>query len=175
MYELKKIELADMEAIRVARNEQIDVLRQKHPISKEEQIAYFNNAVAVEQAKKNPQMILYSLFKDGLWIGYGGLVHIDWEHKRAEVSFLVATARAQDEKLYAQDFSNFLKLLTKIAFVDLKLHRLYTETFAFRKEHIQILEKFGFKKEGVLKEHLLIKGIPHHSIMHGLLAKEVLK
>lgn len=174
-YELQPIKLEDMERIRVARNEQIDVLRQAQEISKEEQINYFNTVISPNLNKPHPEMILFSFFKDAEWIGYGGLVHIDWVNKHAEVSFLVETERANNVKTYKEDFTDFLKLLCSKAFATLNLHRLYTETFDFRAEHIQVLEQCGFKEEGVLREHLLLNGTPHHSIMHGLLAKEFLK
>lgn len=171
-YELKVIELADMEKIRIARNSQIDVLRQSKEISKEEQIAYFKTTVAPNLKNEKPEMILFSLFKNSSWIGYGGFTHINWEDKRAEVSFLVETKRSQDLKTYTEDFSTFLKLLCEIGFHQLHFHRLFGETFDFRKEHIKILENAGFKLEGVLREHIFIKGKPHNSLMHGLLASE---
>jgi RimJ/RimL family protein N-acetyltransferase len=171
-YEIRPLEMADSEKIRIARNEQMNVLRQPHEISKDEQNNYFKNIVIPNSTKPYPEMILYSLFKDNAWIGYGGLTHIDWNNKRAEVSFLVATSRTKNPKTYAHDFNHFLKLLSQEAFKTFQLHRLYTETFDFRNEHIEILENFGFTKEGILREHILLNKTPHDSIMHGLLAKE---
>jgi len=173
-YELKPIQFEDMEMIRIARNEQIDVLRQTHEISKEEQSSYFHDVITPNLTNPNPEMVLFSLYKKNLWIGYGGLVHIDWKNKHAEVSFLVDSKRAVDKKIYEEDFTNFLNLLSNTAFKKLNLHHLFTETYNFRDEHISILEKFGFKQEGVLRDHLLIKNNFHDSIIHGLLAGEFL-
>lgn len=173
-YALKFLQFSEMEQIRQARNAQMDVLRQSSKISKEEQITYFNEVIAPNLKKSNPEMILFSLFKDDHWIGYGGLTHLNWEHKRGEVSFLVEKARSKNSLLYRQDFLHFLQLLSSIAFTQLHLHRIYTETFDFRDQHIKILETFGFIYEGTLREHLLIKGVLHDSIMHGLLSREYL-
>jgi len=170
-YELRKIAAEDMEKIRVARNAQMDVLRQNQEITPEQQQKYFEEIIKPSFTKNNPELLLYSLFKDQEWIGYGGLVHISWEHKRAEVSFLVTTDRANHPETYAQDFSRFLNLLAHIAFHDLNFNRLFTETFDFRKEHLDILQGFGFKPEGILKEHVLIGNHYHDSLIHGLLAK----
>ncbi len=171
-YELKAIEKKDMEKIRVARNQQIDVLRQKKEISREEQELYFDNVISPNLLKKNPEMILFSFFKNEIWIGYGGLVHLDFEHKRSEISFLVESSRANNAKTYKADFSHFLTLISDFAFNDLGLHRIFTETYEFRHEHIKILEDFGFKYEGTLREHLFVNNSPCDSHLHGLLAHE---
>lgn len=172
-YELKAIQKKDMEKIRIARNEQIDVLRQKKEISKEEQELYFEHVIKPNLLKKNPEMILFSFFKNEVWIGYGGLVHIDFEHKRAEISFLVDSSRANNPKIYRSDFSHFLSLIADFAFHDLKFHRIFTETYDFRHEHIKILEDFGFKYEGTMREHLFVKNSPCDSHLHGLLSYEL--
>jgi RimJ/RimL family protein N-acetyltransferase len=171
-YEIRPLQLEDAENIRIARNEQMDVLRQSHEISKEEQIHYFKHTVVPNSTKPYPDLVLYSFLKNGAWIGYGGLTHIDWHNKRAEISFLVETARTKVPENYGQDFENFLKILSREAFNTFQLHRLFTETFDFRKDHIKILENFGFIQEGILREHILINGKFENSIMHGLLKKD---
>ena len=45
-----------------------------------------------------------------------------------------------------------LKKLFQIGFSKLKLNKIFTETFLFRKDHIKILIIAGMKKEGVLKK-----------------------
>jgi RimJ/RimL family protein N-acetyltransferase len=52
-----------------------------------------------------------------------------------------------------------------------KLRRLYTETFSFRKKHINILENFGFKLEGVMKMHIIKNKKIYDSLIHGMLIK----
>ncbi len=42
-------------------------------------------------------------------IGYGGLVHISWEDKRAEMSFLDQTSRAEDNLIYKNDLNKLYK------------------------------------------------------------------
>ena len=73
-------------------------------ISKEEQAAYFRDVITPNLNKPDPEMILFSIFKNQEWIGYGGLVHIDWKKNKAEVSFLVCAKRASDIKIYEEDF-----------------------------------------------------------------------
>lgn len=171
-YHLAPIEQAQMEAIRQWRNAQISVLRQKTPISSDEQISYFQNHLLPLFTQAQPKQILFSYFFKDECIGYGGLTNVDFDSRRAEVSFLSNPNRTVVDSVYAQDFSHFLQLLKKVAFDDLHLHRLYTETYAFRLKHIQLLEQEGFTKEGVLKEHNYINQQWCDSILHGQLNSE---
>lgn len=171
-YELVALRWGDREKIRQWRNEQIEVLRQKSPITEEEQKNYFEKIVQGSFGKREPDLILLSLLHQGQCIGYGGLTSIDWGSKRAEISFLMETERAKNAGQYEKDFIHFLTLVTEMSFGRLKLHRLFTETFAFRETHCAILEKFGMVKEGVLREHVFKKGRWWDSILHGLLEKD---
>lgn len=171
-YKIVAIREQDIENIRIWRNAQIDVLRQKIPLSQEDQRAYFQRHIWPSFQNPNPEQILFSFLYQDACIGYGGLTRIDWEARRAEVSFLVDPLRAQDPVLYARDYTQFLFLLSLAAFKDLQFHRLYAETFAFRLEHMRILEECGFKQEGILREHIYKRGQWWDSLIHGLLAKE---
>jgi hypothetical protein len=97
---------------------------------------------------------------------------LDWENQRSEISFLVDPQRADDEKIYIQDFRHFLRLLCQVTFEDLQLHRLFSETYAFRYSTLAVLESLGFKQEGILREHVYKQGRWVDSIMHGLLAQD---
>lgn len=171
-YELAPLRQADMEQIRLWRNDQMDVLRQNTEISSLQQKTYFQEVIEPTWIQAQPKLILFSFLFQNVCIGYGGLTHIDWEASRAEVSFLVDPWRTQDFTHYQRDFLHFLKLICQVAFAELHLHRLFTETFAFRSEHIKILEHFGFKLEGILKEHIFKGNQRHDSVMHGFLFKE---
>jgi RimJ/RimL family protein N-acetyltransferase len=170
MLTIRPIHAEDMEAIRQWRNAQLDVLRQSQPITREEQERYFTTHVRKSMASAHPPQILVSCFEGDRHIGYGGLVHIAWEHKRAEVSFLLDPGRTADPALYRRDFSTFLRLIRELAFRKHGLARLFTETYAMRTAHIAILEESGFVREGVLRHHVWIGGRPVDSIIHGFLA-----
>lgn len=173
-YQITSISLEKeyIEKIRLWRNNQMDVLRQQTLIHAKEQYHYFNTYIKPTLNEDHPKQILFSYFYKDTFIGYGGLINIDWISKRAEISFLIDSNRASDSDLYKIDFHHFLTLVCSVAFKHLGFHRLFTETFAFRKEHMNILEDFGFRKEGVLREHTYKKEKWYDSIMHGLLAQE---
>jgi len=162
---------SDIFKIKKWRNEQIDILRNREYITNAEQLNYYNNIIYPAFQENKPTQILFSYFHKTNLIGYGGLVHISWSDKRAEVSFLIDTKRKNNLNIYKKDFSSFLELLKKVSYKDLYLNRLYTETFQHRTEHIKILVNNKFYKEGIMKQHVLIDGIFTDSIIHGNLCE----
>src|SRR6056297_2367074 len=82
---LRAVEPGDIEAIRQWRNAQMDVLRQTAPISPEGQARYFAAHVWPEKPKPVPNQILLAIERNGDLVGYGGLVHISWSNRRAEL------------------------------------------------------------------------------------------
>jgi RimJ/RimL family protein N-acetyltransferase len=132
------------------RNEQIYHLRQSKPLDKESQDNYFNNIISKFFEKENPEQILFSYLKNGIFMGYGGLVHINWIDKNAELSFIMNT---NEESNFNLHWSNFLTLIEFAAFEDLKIHKIYTFAFDIRPQLYLVLEQNGFYKEATFKEH----------------------
>lgn len=171
-YQLVPIRYEDRELIRQWRNAQLAVLRQPAPISAEQQDQYFQRVVRPLFEQPRPGQLLFSLLYQGELIGYGGLVYIAWDDHRAEVSFLIDPARADQPTVYKQDFLSYLHLLTGLAFGPLGLHRLFTETYDIRAFHIAVLEQAGFQLEGRMRHHVQIAGNFTDSLIHGLLSDE---
>ncbi len=166
--ELVVIRKEDIQKIRKWRNEQREVLRQDKILTKKEQEDYFNTMITTTFEKKNPKMILFSFLSKNKCIGYGGLVHINWKARRGEISFLTDTKRIKLDSNLEKDFRNFLKMILDIGFNELKLNKITTETFEFRKNIINVLEENGFKKEGILKNHTKTNGKYYDSILHSI-------
>ncbi len=171
-YTLSAIQVDQIENIRLWRNAQKDVLRQSQDITRQEQKIYFATQIWPDLSSSHPKNILLGLKEKSVLIGYGGLVHIAWQNKCAEVSFLLNPTLAQSRDLYPKIFESFLWMLEKIAFQDLKLNRLFTETYSNRLSHILALEKCGFIQEGIMREHVLIDNDFHDSIIHGKIRKD---
>ena len=163
-----------IEEIREWRNAQITILRQNHIISKDEQIDYFRNCIWPQMNKNYPNEILLSIFQDNIFVAYGGLVHISWEDKRAEVSFVAANEIVSNQEKYIELFSEYLSLIKHFAFNQIFLNRLFTETYDIRPNHIATLEKSGFKREGVMKSHVIINSLETNSLIHGILREDYL-
>ena len=168
-YQLLPIRHEDILLIKNWRNAQIHKLRQLEPLTDEMQKKYFDEIVWPTFDMKQPPHVLFSYLCDDECIGYGGIVHISWQNFRAEVSFLLEPERAESNELCSRDFSVFLELIKQIAFEDIGLNRLFTETYDFRPIHISTLEECGFQLEGRMQQHVLLDGEYHDSLIHGLL------
>jgi len=48
---------------------------------------------------------------------------------------------------------------------------VFTETYALRKHHINVLEDAGFELEGVMRDHVRIGGKFVDSLIHSLIKK----
>lgn len=166
-YRMEPLRHEDIFLIKKWRNEQIDILRQNILLTDEMQKAYYENVIRPSFALQHPEQILFSYFKDGNFIGYGGMVHIDWKTRQAEVSFLVDTERSKNAADYEADFSHYLKLIKTAAFQDLGFKRLFTITYDIRPLHISVLEKSGFHKEKRLKDEMEINGKLVDVLIHG--------
>ena len=171
-YKIIPIRKKDLESIRIWRNAQMDVLRQKKELSSDDQKQYFKSSIIPLFELENPGQILFSFFKDSDLIGYGGLVHISWVDKRAEMSFLVDNRRSENNDQYSKDLHGFIKLMKKLCFTEMKFNRLFTETYEFRTFHIKILELSGLVREGRMRQHIYEKNKFHDSIIHSILKQK---
>jgi len=168
-YSIVSIRKKDIFIIKKWRNEQMDILRQNKLLTDQEQLTYYENIVVPCFSHVHPQIILFSYLNSDRCIGYGGLTNIDWTAKRTEISFLLDTKHVTDNALYEKEFTFFIKLIKKVVFNDLGFNRIFTETYAFRQEHISLLEKNGFRFEGRMKQHVMINGTFVDSLLHGFL------
>ena len=158
--------LKDFEFLRIWRNQQKNILRQVNNINKKDQKKYFVNFYKENCLNKKPLNIIVAIKEKNTLIGYGGLVNISWKNKRAEVSFLLKTSITDNKKKYEFYFKIFFTFILKASFEKLKLNKIFTETFIFRKNHIKLLYKAGFKKEGFLKNHYYKKNKKISTILH---------
>ncbi|OYU85250.1 MAG: hypothetical protein CFE24_02805 [Flavobacterium sp. BFFFF2] len=153
------------------RNEQMYHLRQAKPLSVQDQEAYFKNVVAKLFEENQPTQLLFSFLKDGEFIGYGGLVHINWTDQHAEVSFIMKTELEQD--FFAYYWEIYLSLLDKLAFDTLHFHKIFTYAFDVRPHLYPILASRGFKEEARLKDHCLFDGQFIDVVYHGKINNNV--
>lgn len=159
---MASLEKSDLTPIKRWRNEQRDVLRQNKILTDKDQVNWY---ALLQQDKK--QKIFSIIGAKGELLGYCGITNIDWYNRRGEVSFLLRTGISKAD--YRKYFLDVLDQLKKYFFSILKLHKLFTETFEYRKFHISILEKFGFKRSGVLVDHIYKKGKYYDSLVHCLI------
>lgn len=133
------------------RNEQMYHLRQNKILTAQDQDNYFTHVVAKLFEQDYPDQILFSYLHGDKCIGYGGLVHINWVDKNAEISFIMDTELEFD--FFEFHWTNFLHFIEKVAQQELVMHKIFTYAFDLRPKIYEILEKNTFEKEAVLKEH----------------------
>jgi len=151
------------------RNAQIEILRQSELLSDSDQEKWYSSL------EDDKTQVLFALISEGEFIGYCGLTNIDYKNKRAEVSFLVETNRSKQKEVYRKDLLAALYMLCEHGFEQIELNRIFIDTYEFRKKHIEILEEFGFQKEGKLRQHYFDKNRYNkyiNSFIHSILSSE---
>ncbi len=161
----------DLPYIKDWRNSQMDVLRQWRPLGDWNQENWYRIV------SEDDHQVIFSIKECNSnsvikLIGYCGITNIDYINRRGEISFLVDPVRTENIDLYRMDFSAVLNNLCQYGFDGLNLHKLFTETFEFRVNHINILEEFGMRRDGIIREHQYINGKYHNSVIHSILQAE---
>lgn len=155
-YSIVPIRMEDRYTIMQWRNEQIYHLRQSEPLTTEMQDAYFENVVAKQLDQEQPNQILFSYLKGDECIGYGGLVHINWIDKNAEISFIINTQLEDD--FFQFHWKIYLALIEKVGFGALKLHKLFVYAFDLRPYLYTMLEISNYFLDARLKDHCFFNG-----------------
>lgn len=150
-HKLVPIRHEDMYLIMQWRNEQIYHLRQSRPLTKEDQENYFNKVVNKLFEQEQPNQILFSYLENDACIGYGGLVHMNWTDKNAEISFIMDTTLEKD--FFQKHWNTYLKLIEEVAFEELHFHKIFVYAFNLRPHLYKALEISGYTEDARLKEH----------------------
>ena len=157
------------------RNEQLEHLRQKEHLTKVKQENYFREVISKLFDEEYPDQILFSFLKNDLCVGYGGLVHINWDNRNAEISFIM------DTKMQKSNFDIFwleyLSLIEQVAFDELKLKKIYTFAYDFRKSLFSVLLSAKYREDGRLKTHIkfgesYIDAVLHYKINDRLILRK---
>lgn len=146
------------------RNEQMFHLRQDKELTVEDQDTYFKNIISTLFYQEKPNQILFSLLKDNRCIGYGGLVHIDWESKTAEISLLLDTELEKIEfnKLWVL----YLALIERIAFHQINLNEIFTYSYEVRPKLYPVLDQAGFIEKERISNAIKIQNNLVDALIH---------
>ena len=133
------------------RNEQVYHLRQEKPLTEESQEKYFKETITNLFEQQKPNQILFSYLKNDKCIGYGGLVHINWIDKNAEISFIMNPDLEED--YFHFHWSIYLEMIESLAFEELGFHKLYVYAFDLRPHLYEVLLSSGYFRDAILKQH----------------------
>lgn len=163
-YSIVPIRMEDRFEIMKWRNEQIYHLRQNNPLTEEDQDRYFETVVKHILNEEQPNQLLFSYLEGNKCIGYGGLVHVNWIDRNAEISFIMETALEKEH--FQVHWMTYLGLIEQLAFEQLGLHKIFTYAFDLRPHLYAVLESVGFIKEAVFKGHCLFQGEYKDVVIH---------
>ena len=105
--------------------------------------------------------------EDDRVVGTVTLFAIEWENRRGEVGFALGRA-AWGRGLMREA----LAALFDFAFDTLGFHRLEADVDPRNERSLAVLERHGFRREGLLRERHIVAGEIQDSVMLGLLARE---
>jgi len=101
-------------------------------------------------------------------LGTVGFKRIDSENMRAEFGRFLLEPSSRGKGFGSEAL--FLSL--RYAFSDLNLRRLYLEVFEWNASARSLYESFGFKLEGIYRDHVYRDGHYHNVALYGLLEPE---
>ena len=165
---LTAVEKTDLSQLKVWRNNPDfrKNFREYREINDEMQNSWFDKFVVNDR-----NTIMFSI-KDAIndeLLGCCGLCYINWLHRYADLSFYIGKDDLYADDKYALDT---IEVLIKYGFNELGLNKIWTEIYEFDSMKIKLLEKYGFKKDGQLRENYFYDGKWWDSIIFSLLKKE---
>ncbi|MCA5004086.1 GNAT family N-acetyltransferase [Sphingobacterium bovistauri] len=170
-YAIVPIRYEDRLDIMKWRNEQIYHLRQNGQLTPDDQDRYFDGVVSKLFEDHQPNQLLFSYLERGHCIGYGGLVHINWVDRNAEISFIMDTSL--EDQYFRKHWQNYLRLIEKVASHQLGLYKIYTYAFDLRQELYSAIESVGFEREATLRNHCLYEGIFKDVVIHSKFCQSI--
>jgi ribosomal-protein-alanine N-acetyltransferase len=103
----------------------------------------------------------------GQLVGTCTLARLESANRRAELGFALGRA------FWGQGYiAAALPAVLEFAFGRLGLHRVFADTDPRNTPSIRALERIGFLREGLLREHYLVQGEPQDAVVFGLLRSE---
>ncbi|MEM1000993.1 MAG: UDP-4-amino-4,6-dideoxy-N-acetyl-beta-L-altrosamine N-acetyltransferase [Bacteroidota bacterium] len=154
----------DLETVRQWRNSP-EVSRYMYTdqlISAEEQVAWF--ARISQDATKRYWLIRYGERP----IGLVNIAEISPAHRRCNWGFYFGVADLRGLGLASKVEFNVLRYV----FDHLGLNKLYCEVFDWNENVIALHSKFGFRREGFFREHIVKDGKPQNIVCMGVLARD---
>ena len=135
-----------------------------HLITEKEHQEWFANI-------KNSKITKYYIFEvNGEPAGLSSFINIDETNRTCEWGFYIGL---QDSK---PGLGTILaKTSINHAFKKLKVKVIFGRVLVFNKPSCALFEKMGFRKESLLKEHVIKNGIPHDVVIYKLNYKDWLK
>jgi RimJ/RimL family protein N-acetyltransferase len=139
--------------------------REWRALTEADQARWFERISAPD---RRDQMFVVQRTGDQAALGVVGLSHWSAIDATAEISFYIGPPEARGQG-YARAS---LTLLLDWGFRDMRLERVWAETYAFNSASARLLSTLGFVEEGRLRAHVFRDGRRWDSLVLGLLRDE---
>jgi len=136
-----------------------------YPYQKKDALDFFKRSHKMERDKTGYNLAIELKDQKGL-IGVMSLYHIDKEHRGGEIGYWLA--KAYWNKGIA---SEALELIMDYGIGKLKLHKLHASVWKENTLSQRLLKKHGFRKEGILRDHIRKKGRYYDEVLYGFLTR----
>lgn len=123
------------------------------PLSEKEEKNWYEDMLKKKEQEKSIALGIADK-KTKKLIGDISLEKVNWINRNSELGIFIGE-KAYWGKGYGTEA---VKLMLKLAFEDLNLHKVYLDVYDFNKRAIKSYEKCGFKQEGMLREHIYKEG-----------------
>jgi ribosomal-protein-alanine N-acetyltransferase len=165
---LRDVRSSDAADVLVIRGDPI-VQRFDDPvIHTEQQAVAFIDEVHAEVRTQEGIVWAVTLAEQEHVVGLVGFHEWDRFHRRAETGYGLARA------YWGQGIaSEALRAILRFGFDEMDLNRVFARTIADNHESVRLLERVGFRREGIQREHSYEDdGTFHDSAIYGILARE---
>ena len=166
MIRFRALEREDLKQLRDWRNapEIFSRVREYRYLNMENQEAWFNSL------RDDRKTIMFGVDHSliGSFVGVCGLTGIDWIGRKAEVSIYIGNKEDRQKGLGLE----ILNALSKYAFEECNLNRLWAEVFDSNQASRRLFIKAGYKEEGVLLSNAYKNGHYQNSHIYRMLKDE---
>jgi len=149
-FTLRPFRMSDADSIRKHANDKSvsrNLASLPHPYTKKDASFWIGKQVKL-QRQKNPENMVFAIEINGETVGSIGLHKIKRGHK-AELGYWLGR-----EFWGGGIMTEAVKSMVNFGFKNLKLRRIYAGVFLFNKGSVRVLEKNGFKLEGISKKEV---------------------
>jgi UDP-4-amino-4,6-dideoxy-N-acetyl-beta-L-altrosamine N-acetyltransferase len=161
---LRDLRAGDKDTILAWRNspEVARYMYTQHRISQEEHDRWFAGIAG------DPTRRYWIVVADGIDVGLVSLNDIDYDHRRCSWAFYLAHPSVRGKGVGSAVEETVLAYV----FDTLEMNKLCCEVLDENARVVQLHERFGFVREGLLREHVILSDGPADVVVLGLLRRE---
>ena len=132
-----------------------------------EQSAAFVSACDTDWEKGERYTFMIFDIKDHTFLGSVGLNHINRTHGFANLDYWVRSSRTHQGIASAA-----VRLLSRFGLHELGFNRIEIIAGTRNRPSQRVAEKAGAKREGILRNKIMLHGMPHDAVLYSLIAQD---